>query len=332
MRLDRPSIGVPHLRSLWSRTVARARGTSEGADAAGQDEHWARDRMVIYGLGLGLRETYDVLYGAPSFEAFERWILEAHGGMIDQRIVARVNAALSGNAIEPIDDGSPSLRPDELAFFDEHGYVVLQNAVSPDAARAAEDAIWAYLRMDRDDPETWYADPYGRSLWVPLIHHPALDANRASGRIASAFAQLWKRRDLWVTVDQTGFNPPERPDWQFPGQRLHWDVSLTPPIPFGLLGILYLTDTPADGGAFTCVPGFHRRLEAWLHALPPEADPREQDLSRLGPIPVAAGCGDLVIWHQALPHGASPNRSARPRIVQYIALTPLAIEDNSRWS
>ena len=38
------------------------------------------------------------------------------------------------------------------------------------------------------------------------------------------------------------------------------------------------------------------------------------------PIPGAAG--DMVIWHDALPHGATPNRGERPRIVQYLNLYP----------
>jgi hypothetical protein len=185
--------------------------------------------------------------------------------------------------------------------------------------------------MDRDDAGTWYRGSHGHSIWVPLIRHPALDANRASLRIAAAFAQLWQRRDLWPTVDQTGFNPPERPDWPFPGPNLHWDVSLAPPIPFGLQGILYLVDTAADQGAFTCVPGFHRRIDDWLNALPPGADPRREDLNVFDRVSVAARAGDLIIWHQALPHGASPNRAKRPRIVQYITLNPTAAEHNPVW-
>ena len=32
--------------------------------------------------------------------------------------------------------------------------------------------------------------------------------------------------------------------------------------------------------------------------------------------------GDLIIWHDGLPHGASPNGTDRPRIVQYITIEP----------
>jgi ectoine hydroxylase-related dioxygenase (phytanoyl-CoA dioxygenase family) len=80
----------------------------------------------------------------------------------------------------------------------------------------------------------------------------------------------------------------------------------------------------AEQGAFSCVPGFQHRLETWLRALPPGADPRTQDLDALGRISVPGRAGDMVIWHQALPHGASRNTSRVPRLVQYLTYLPLA--------
>jgi ectoine hydroxylase-related dioxygenase (phytanoyl-CoA dioxygenase family) len=125
-----------------------------------------------------------------------------------------------------------------------------------------------------------------------------------------------------MNTDQAGFNPPEREDWPFPGPHLHWDTSLDLPIPFGVQGILYLTDTPAEQGAFQCVPGFHRRIEDWVRSLPQGANPRDQDLTALGAVPIAGRAGDLIVWHHALPHGASPNRGVRPRVVQYLTMRP----------
>jgi ectoine hydroxylase-related dioxygenase (phytanoyl-CoA dioxygenase family) len=209
-----------------------------------------------------------------------------------------------------------------VAFWDEHGYVVVHDAVTAAQCAAAADAICEYRGADLRDPNTWYARRDGHSIWVSLLHHPALWANRQSTRIRGAFAQLWGRRDLWVTVDQAGFNPPERADWAFPGPHLHWDTELVPPVSFNVHGILYLTDTAANQGAFTCVPGFHRKIDAWLADLPADADPQRQDLAALGPVPIAGRAGDLIVWRSALPHGASPNRSDRPRIVQYIQMQP----------
>ncbi|HTD33804.1 MAG TPA: phytanoyl-CoA dioxygenase family protein [Candidatus Elarobacter sp.] len=269
---------------------------------------------------------------SPSFERFEAWIVEQNGGEIEPERIARINAALRGDAVacETIDD-EPVFSDAEMAFWDERGYVVLHDAVPPENCAAAEDAIWDYLGMDRDDPATWYGGAHGHSIWVPLVNHPALWANRRAPRVQRAFAQLWNRRDLWMTVDQVGFNPPERPGWRFPGPHLHWDTSLEPPIAFGLQAMLYLVDVAENQGAFTCVPGFHRRIDAWLRELPPGADPRRQDLEALGAIPISGRAGDLVIWHHALPHGSSPNRATHPRIVQYLKMHPTGWQHHATW-
>jgi ectoine hydroxylase-related dioxygenase (phytanoyl-CoA dioxygenase family) len=157
---------------------------------------------------------------------------------------------------------------------------------------------------------------------VQYFQHPAFDANRKSRRIHKAFAQLWGKADLWVTTDRVGFNPPERESHRFPGPDLHWDVSVQQPIPLSTFGILYLTDTEAEQGAFTLVPGFPRRIGDWLASLPAGANPRRQDLHALGSRPIAGRAGDLVIWHGAMPHGSRPNRGRLPRIVQYISMYP----------
>ncbi len=208
--------------------------------------------------------------------------------------------------------------------------MILHDAISPEACDATVRAICEFLGADLERPDTWYGGQQGHSIWIPLLHHPAVEANRQSARIHRAFAQLWEREDLWATVDQVGFNPPERPGWQFPGPHLHWDVSLERPIPFGVQGILYLTDTAANQGAFTCVPGFHRKIHEWLESLPEGANPRDYDFSSEA-IPIAGRAGDLVIWHHALPHGSSPNSAAVPRIAQYLFKRPSRWDYRAHW-
>lgn len=66
------------------------------------------------------------------------------------------------------------------------------------------------------------------------------------------------------------------------------------------------------------MPGFHNRIDAWLKSLPQDVEPGQQDWSTWPVKPIAAKAGDLIIWHQALPHGSSPNHAQLPRIVQYV--------------
>ncbi|HQT25928.1 MAG TPA: phytanoyl-CoA dioxygenase family protein [Burkholderiales bacterium] len=322
---------VPHLFRLWSRTRKPDSKPEDAREAAA-------DELTIHGLGLELHETWSFLYSRPStFHEFECWVLERNGGKIDPARIAEVkrNAekALSDMPLSwpPLPENfSPVLSEDDLAFWEENGYIVLKKAVPKEDCEAAEAAIWEFTGMHPENPETWYEGPQGHSVMVQLVHHPAFEKNRASPRIRAAFAELWETEDLQVTIDRGGFNPPERPDWPFPGPHLHWDTSISLPMPKQLQGILYLTDTPAHQGAFCCVPGFHRRLESWLASIAPGEDPRKEALL-LDSFPVAAEAGDFIIWHAGLPHGASPNRGLRPRIVQYISMYPPGMADGRPW-
>jgi hypothetical protein len=70
------------------------------------------------------------------------------------------------------------------------------------------------------------------------------------------------------------------------------------------------------------VPGFQHRIQEWLGQLAVGSDPNMQDLHALGSKAIGGQSGDLIIWHQLLPHGASPNLGNQPRIVQYINMQP----------
>lgn len=322
------ALGIVHLKRFWSRQiVARNQGL---ADAVTADDLVA-ENVLLAGLRLGVRETLDFLStAAPPFADFEAWVLAKNHGRIECARVERLNGALTGSGSFALESilADPVLSAADLAFWDENGFVVVRQAVSPETCRAAVQAIFEHAGMDIDRPDSWYAD----SIWILLAHHPALWAIRDSRRIHTAFAQIWQRSDLWMNVDVCGVNPPERPGYGFRGSPLHWDMTLTPPLRFGTQAILYLTDTAADQGAFSCVPGFHRRLEGWLRDQPPGVDLRARALEELKAIPIDGGAGDLIIWHHALPHAATPNRAALPRVAQYLNMFPSRYEVTTHWS
>ena len=327
------ALGVYQLKRLWSRIMRERQGQPASASAETQSEH-----LMLDALGVGLEQTLQYLFRAePSFKDFEQWIIEITGG-VSKTQVARVNAMVAGSEPPPeiagwlaeVESDEPVLSATDLAFWDEHGYVVVHDAVPESSRAAATQAILDHVGARADNPESWYK-PNDHGIMVQFFQHAAFTANRQSRRVHKAFSQLWKTVDLWVSTDRAGFNVPERPGWLFRGPDLHWDVSLARPIPFGTQGILYLTDTGPEQGAFTLVPGFHRRIDAWLDGLFPGADPRQQNLHALGSKPIAGRAGDLVIWHHALPHGSRPNRATRPRIVQYINMRPARMEVRETW-
>ena len=328
---DTGTLGVMHLRRYWARTQLMHRGRVDQEEAR---KEWKLDNIVSDGLGLGLEEFIPFIFQPGlEFSALEAWVVERAGKPSAEK-VGRINDALRVEMGEaqsmPIPETlarckEPVLSDADLAHFEEHGYVVIHDAISPEQCRAAAAAVYEAIGADPDDPDSWYRpSELRKKIMVQLYHHPALDPARDSYRIHRAFAQLWGTEALTRTHDKVSFNPPEREDYPFQGPDIHWDIHWDQvPLPFDLQGLLYLTDTAAEQGAFACVPGFQHRFEEWRAALPPDTDPHSGDLNVLGPKPIAGRAGDFIIWHHALPHGPTPNRHHLPRLVQYLKLYPI---------
>ena len=231
------------------------------------------------------------------------------------------------------------LSKEDRIFWEENGYVVVHNAVPQNNLDAMVAAIWEFLQMDPDDEEQWYKyKPYTRDDrcspisvggMVEIYQHQALWDNRQFPRMHQAFSEIWGDEKLWVSIDRANMKPPARPDkpdWCNEGM-IHWDLDTSQrPIPFGVQGVLYLTDTAENQGGFQCVPGFHRIFEEWVETQPEDRDPRRPDLKGLDVESIAGSAGDLLIWHRLLAHGNGHNRSDRPRLAQYITMSPAPAE------
>lgn len=278
------------------------------------NDRWLSDIAVLYRLGAGLGETLEYLYHKqPSFPNFLTWLQQF--------------AKVATNYIH-----EDVLSPEDIAFWHTNGYVVLKQAVPLQQCVNAQQAIWNFLGASVHDKKSWYKPhPQKQGLMVLFTQDESLEANRNSNRIRNAYRQLYGTDRIYKTIDKVSFNPPETSNFKFRGSNLHWDVSLALPIPFQLQGLLYLTDVAANGGAFHCVPGFHHIIEDWLFNVPEFSDAREIAEKTLKPEPVAANAGDFIIWHQALPHCATPNTSDLPRMVQYLTYLPEDGKSHPVW-
>lgn len=314
------SLGICHLKRWWSIASEKFHGR---LSAEAYSEEWAQDTALFDVLGVGIEQIFKPDRLSGDFSSFVRWLDEVNPYRSPEKI-AQFNALIRGESATFESTPLDVLSTEQLQFWQLHGYVVVPEAIPRAQALATQALIWEALAKDPSDPASWYeTHPLQQGIMVQLFQHPQLDANRHAPRVRGAFAQIWQRNDLWVNTDRVGFNPPLKPGQSFQGTPIHWDVSLKLPIPFGVQGLIYLGDTRAEQGALTLIPGMHRQLERWLASLPEGAKPREQDLRALDPVPIAAQAGDLVIWHQALAHGASPNRANYPRFVQYLSWQPI---------
>lgn len=216
--------------------------------------------------------------------------------------------------------------PDDLRFFDDHGYVILKEAVPKESVAALVDTIFEFLGISRERDESWYRPPVSAGGgMVEIYQHQHLWNHRQSPRIYSAFRQLWGRDELHVSIDRASFKTPEDPEhpkYQKTG-FLHLDTKTDIlPIPFRLQGVLYLVDTEEDQGGFHCLPGWHKRTEEWIEVSKPEGSLKGDAMYELPIKPIPAKAGDFLIWHIGLPHGNGYNRSDRPRMAQYISMWP----------
>jgi hypothetical protein len=324
----RGSAAAERVEALWRRAKSGDRGRPGGADRI-------LERIALNALGVATEELRDVLARFETVDDLLAWSAARAGGL-DAEALGRYEALMSDaptppgvrRRIEAIDAAPPVLDHEQLRGFDEDGYVIVPAVIAEGEARDLADAVWRCVGADPDDPATWRLTDHG--IMVQLFQHPALIPARTSPRLAKAFAQLWGTADLWTSLDRVSFNPPVRRGVEFPGPRLHWDISLVPPVAFQLQGMIYLTDTTAEQGAFEVVPGFHNRIDGWLQSLGDDVDPRRVDLTA-GARRIEANCGDLIIWQSALPHGASPNTGDKPRLAQYVTQYPASLRPAERW-
>ena len=236
------------------------------------------------------------------------------------------------------------LNDKEVDFFNQNGYLVIKDVIPKENIINAVDAIWNFLEMNPNNPETWYTGIPSNNGIREIYHDQALWNNRQHPKIYKIFSELLDNKYLWVSIDRSNMKAPSHPDhpkYDDAGM-LHFDVDVRKPhLPVTIQGSLALTDTFRNSGGFHCVPGFHRKAHQWAnnlpfyHSLPFYQRYRNYrtNLTKIDPEafaniqPVECEAGDLIVWNGGLPHGNGRNTSNKPRLAQYIAMSP-ALEDN----
>jgi ectoine hydroxylase-related dioxygenase (phytanoyl-CoA dioxygenase family) len=299
------------LEKLWERTLHPSAHTS-----ANTAQTWDSEIKTLYQLGISIEDVLQFLYfEKPDFETFKAWV---------------TNRLKNENTnVEDFED--KVLSEQDLQFWNKNGYVIVKNAISKDDCKDTQQAIWDFLKMDPNDKQSWYTRHEDqKGLMLNFSNHETLNKNRFSPRIKKAYEQLYQTTKIYKTIDKVSFNPPETERFRFLGSPLHWDTSLKQPIKFGLQGLLYLSDCGTNDGAFHCVPGFHTIINDWLNDLLPNENPREKALT-LKAEPIIGEAGDFIIWNNALPHCATPNKGEKPRMVQYLTYLPDDYDASGEW-
>lgn len=183
------------------------------------------------------------------------------------------------NRVIPYGDDDAILRT-----FQEDGYVVVSNVLSPPEVDAVLDEIWTSKNLlgnfNRHDPNTWsdstwpQQDNGGRNF----LSSKDVFTDGCNWDVASSPRQyhlqklLWGHRredgdDLimsslgrWGVMRPSGYNS----NWKTDNNWLHWDHNCWTKLGFShIQAIICLTESTATSGGFACVPGFHKRFEQW---------------------------------------------------------------------
>ena len=250
------------------------------------------------------------------------------------------NATVSYTSIRQLNDrknANPlrALSEDDWNFWIHNGYIVIPKVISEEEVEATAGLLWQFEEKDPLDKSTWYTAPrreiqmkeLAGSGMVEIYNHQLLWNNRQQQKIYDAFVDIWGYEKLWVTIDRANLNFPLRPQDEFKG-FIHWDIDTSlNPRPVNIQGVLALSDTDDDTGGFQCIPELYRDFDEWVKTQPLDRDPFKPDYTGMEIKKVNMKAGDLLIFNSMQPHGIRPNRSDRPRIAQYISMTP-AQEEN----
>ncbi len=227
------------------------------------------------------------------------------------------------------------LTEEDWKQWQEKGYVIVPDAVPKENIDRLVDLIWTFEEKAPEDTDTWYRPPRREiqmkelqgSGMVEMYNHQYLWDNRQYPRVYDAFVDIWGTEKLWASIDRANLNFPLRKGHKFKG-FIHWDIDTSDPDRRNnVQGVLSLTDTTSETGGFQCIPELFRTYDEWVKTQPEDRNPFQPDISGFEIEQVETRAGDLLIWNSMLAHGIRPNRSDRPRIAQYIAMTPAQEED-----
>ena len=219
----------------------------------------------------------------------------------------------------------------DLAFFRENGFILIPGVVPAAEVDAVVDATFEFLEVDPENSDTWYPEIHASDGMVEIYQHQALWNTRQYPAIHAAFAAIYGQHRLWVSIDRVNFKPPFHPLHErfHTAGFMHLDPpALEPGRPdVHLHGLLFLNDSDSNQGGFHCLPGWHRNLDRWVDLVLPNNPYDGFEGVEMSALPEEVACvegrkGDLLIWHNSLPHGNAISCSHMPRLAQYIAMFP----------
>ena len=224
--------------------------------------------------------------------------------------------------------------PEGVNYLEEHGYVVIANALTAEQSTEALNLLWDYLEgldtgIDRNSRDTWDNDRWPTAVHGGILpghgigHSAAQWYIRDIPAVKDAFAAVWDDDELLVSFDGVALWRP----WTY---NENWKTNRGPSWmhidqhPIGRPGkhcvqglVNLLPSSPATGGN-VMIPGSHKRFAHLAEDYPerlsrihpkidhfrfPKDDPLLADAE---PIICHMEAGDMMLWDSRTIHCSSP--------------------------
>ena len=206
----------------------------------------------------------------------------------------------------------------QVEFFQENGYLILENLIDSQVIDGWREQIWKHFNSSLETPDTWpnnyVVENFGFS--PNFGHLPVMQEiiQQFSGGefTGGGGAPLVK----W---------PNPEGEWSMPGSG-HIDAYGPGGwSPFMMGATTYLYDVEPGGGAFVFWPKSHLTTHQYFLKYPEQVDGSFRDidgwgwnmfsdLSPEGPREFIGAAGDVVLWHAYLCHTGSGNIRNIPRV------------------
>ncbi len=218
------------------------------------------------------------------------------------------------------------LTPEQIAFYHENGYVLVEDVVTPDQLQALRDITYEFIDRSRTvtesndvfDLDEGHSSDNPRLTRIKLPHkqHPLYAETLKSERMVGILQSLLGPNVCLQTAKLNTKAPGG-------GAAVEWhqDWAFYPHTNDALLACgLMLEDVTEDNGPLMVMPGTHKGPVLSHHndgVFCGAVDPDDPLFDKDRIVTLTGKAGSMTIHHVRTLHGSAPNRSDRARLILF---------------
>lgn len=218
------------------------------------------------------------------------------------------------------------LTKDQIQFYEDNGYLMVENVVTPEQLRELQKITHEFIEASRGVTESndVYDLDEGHSAETPRLtriklphkQHPYYDEILKDSGVTEVLRDLLGDHATLLTAKLNTKAPGGgaavewHQDWAF---YPHTNDDL---LAFGLM----LEDVSLENGPLQVIPGSHKGPVLSHHMngrFCGAVDPDDPDFHKEKIVTLTGKAGSMTVHHARTLHGSAPNRSDRPRLILF---------------